>query len=484
MTLTTPSLPSLFSQPPQLAAGPYKLSTPVLLRGGLALLGGLLLLFWAVAGFLLVEASGGVRTITRDTAPSVIAAQQIRAGLSDLDASAVNAALLRGPAADPSWKDFEVQQRVLSDSLVTAAQNITYGDAERGPVVEIAAALQNYAGLIGQARAIPGDPNQPAPPETMLALLRRAGSLASGQLMPAAEALNDVNDTALETTWSLRKSVAWRDPLALALIALAPLAVLIALQIGLARRTRRNLNPGLALASLVLVIGALVLGVSLVTSASHLRIAKEDAFDSVRALWKARATLYAANADESYFLLDPAHKADYATRFAARIGQVAGSAFLDPGSRGVFVRRVGDYRNRKCLVADPDARLRNAGYIGDELNNVTFVYECEEAANLGYLLAAYIDIDEKIRALDAAGNRAGALALDLGENPGESNYAFAKVNQEIGLLIYINQMAFEQNAARASADLAQAPYILGGVALLVWLLAFLGLRPRLAEYRF
>ncbi|MGO9390526.1 hypothetical protein [Rhodoblastus sp.] len=482
MTTNAPSLPALFAEKTTSMAT-YKIATPALLRGGLALLGVLLLVFGAGLGLMIHETKNGVQTITRDTAPSVIAAQQIRASLAALDASAVNAALLRGPAAQQAWRDFEAQQRVLSDYLVTAAQNITFGDAERGPIVEIAASLQRYADLIGQARAIHGDPSMQTPPEATLALLRHAGTLISDQLAPAAEALNGVNDKALEKSWAARKMAGLRNPPLLVLAAMAPLAVLLALQIVLARRMRRSLNPGMAAASLVLVAGVLMLGTGLLASADHLRIAKEDAFDSVRALWKARATLYAANADESYFLLDPARKSDYGASFSARIGQIAGGGFLDPQVRAALVNRAILYRARGCRFDDPGARIQNAGYIGDEVNNVTFEHECEEAVNLFPLLKNYVDIDQKIRALDAAGNRAAALALDLGENPGESNYAFAKVNQELGLLIDINQMAFEDNAARAAGDLVKAPYILGVLVALVWLLAFIGLRPRLAEYR-
>jgi hypothetical protein len=466
-------------------AAAYRTPTPALIKRYLLALAVALLVFWAVAAATIQEAGSGIRTIGRDTAPSVVAAQQIRAGLASLDASAVNAALLRGDAAAPAWNEFELEQRVLSDALVTAAQNITYGDAERLPIVEIAASLQVYADIVGEARSAiaSADPRQAALPDATLALMRQAGAVMNQKLLPAAAALNAANETVLEKTWEERKAAATFDLLAPALVAFAALALLILLQIAVAQRTRRRINLGLVVATLLLGAGLVAIEARLTTGAQHLRIAKEDAFDSVRALWKARATLYSANADESYFLLDPAQKAIYAKSFATKIGLVGGPRFLDKTMRTAEIDVAGRYLQVGCRIDDPRGKLANAGYIGDELNNVTFDHECVEAANLVPLLADYVTIDQKIRALDASGDRAGAIALDLGENPGESNYAIGRVNQEIGLLIYINQMAFDDHVARATAALDLLQYGVAALALVTWLLAFLGLRPRLAEYR-
>ena len=45
----------------------------------------------------------------------------------------------------------------------------------------------------------------------------------------------------------------------------------------------------------------------------ELKVAKEDAFDSVRALWLARAVAYDANSDGSRWLLDDQQKPVLAT---------------------------------------------------------------------------------------------------------------------------------------------------------------------------
>src|SRR5580700_9244161 len=79
-------------------AGLMRLSTPHVMQAGLAALGLALLLFWIVGAVVITDARQGVQTIGHDTAPSVVAAQAIRAHLSNLDAEAANAVLTRGQA--------------------------------------------------------------------------------------------------------------------------------------------------------------------------------------------------------------------------------------------------------------------------------------------------------------------------------------------------------------------------------------------------
>ena len=166
-----PNATTAFSSP---IAVLRNLTTPRLMQLGLAALALALALFWIVGVAVIVVAKQGVQTIGRDTAPSVIAAQAIRAHLGNMDANAANAALTRDQAQVQAWKDYATEQAVLSDYLVSAAQNITYGDAERKPIVAIATGVQTYVGLIGQARAImaTGDQRQNTIPDAALALIR------------------------------------------------------------------------------------------------------------------------------------------------------------------------------------------------------------------------------------------------------------------------------------------------------------------------
>jgi hypothetical protein len=458
------------------------LSTPRVMQLGLAALAAALILFWIVGATVIADAKQGVQTIGRDTAPSVIAAQQIRAHLANLDASVANAALTRGQIQALAWKDYAAEQAALSDHLVSAAQNITYGEAERKPIVAIATDAQRYADLIGQARAVmaSGDQRQNTVPDGALALIRQANASMIGSLLPAAGALNDANETVLNDTWTSRKAAFAKEDIGFIGAGLPALIVLVALQVFVASRTHRLVNPGL-LAATVLMAGAIIwAGIGAGSAAAALTSAKQDAFDSIRAMWKTRAIAYSANADESYFLLDSTNKQTYAAAFQKKMLDLADKEFIAKSSRSQFLGAVSAFQRRGCVVDNRDAYH---GRLGVELLNVTFDGECDAAASTYKTLAAYLDIDGKIRDLDAAGQRDAAIALNVGVKPGESNYAFDLFDKALGEVLDINQAAFDTSIAEADRRLAPLPWIvsLGGV--LVALLAFLGLRPRLNEYR-
>jgi hypothetical protein len=216
-------------------------------------------------------------------------------------------------------------------------------------------------------------------------------------------------------------------------------------------------------------------------SAAALTSAKQDAFDSVRAIWKSRAVAYSANADESFFLLDSASKLNYAMTFQKKIVDLTDKDFLAKASRQRYVeQRVTPFQNHRCVVDNPQIF---AGLLGAELMNVTFEGECAAAANAYRTLASYLDIDGKIRDFDAAGQRDAAIALNVGVKSGESNYAFDAFDKALGKIIDINQGAFDSSIKLAESRLSPLRWIVGLGGALVWLLAFLGLRPRLNEYR-
>ena len=75
------------------------------------------------------------------------------------------------------------------------------------------------------------------------------------------------------------------------------------------------------------------------------------------------------------------------------------------------------------------------------------------------------------------------MALCLGSQPGESDWAFDQFDTELSKTIAINRKYFDSSLADASGTLAglDGPVPLG-LALAVSVLTFLGLRPRLKEY--
>ena len=102
-----------------------------------------------------------------------------------------------------------------------------------------------------------------------------------------------------------------------------PIAGMLWLSVFLSRRTNRTLNPGLALAALV--TAALLIYCLQATGRGQraLKVAKEDAFTSMHALWRARAVAHSANADESRYLLDAGNAARHEAGFFEKVASIA-----------------------------------------------------------------------------------------------------------------------------------------------------------------
>ena len=65
------------------------------------------------------------QTVGHDSAPSIIAAQHIRAYLADMDANAANELIVAPGRNMAAVRDFDNRRKEVTDSLVTSAQNIT-----------------------------------------------------------------------------------------------------------------------------------------------------------------------------------------------------------------------------------------------------------------------------------------------------------------------------------------------------------------------
>jgi hypothetical protein len=469
-------------QPPleRALAQAHKIPTPRLIAMGLAALAAALLLFWSVAMGLIYEAKGGVQTIGRDSAPSIVAAQQIQTDLAAMAANVANAALTRGAASTQAWTAYQKAQAELSDHLVAAAQNITLGDAERKPIVTIETRLQVYEDLVGQARATlsASDAAKDAAPDRALTLIRQANLVMEDEILPAARALNDANAAALEQSWSARKAAFSRDFIGILGAGVPAMTVLAAMMRTFAARTRRRLNPLLISAALVLSLGLGWAAFGVNASAVALTHGKQDAFDSVRPIWMARAIAYGANADESFLLLDPLLKQAHALAFQSKIERLAGKGFVMSSERAQAIQYDRSVTSRSCK-----GDSKTAGLLGEELRNVTFPGECEAAVAAILALSNYLTVDDRIRAFEASGQRDQAIALCIGTKPGESNYVFDEFDRALERVIKINQPELERFIGEADDALRPLPFVVSLAALVSGALVFLGLRSLLLEYR-
>ncbi|MFJ5215200.1 hypothetical protein ACIP98_10825 [Streptomyces sp. NPDC088354] len=424
----------------------------------------------ACAALAAVLVTGGVAAdaswdAVRDhSAPRVTSATGLYFALNDMDAQIANQ-LLAGDTASLArtradaarvYERRRVEAAGYLRDLAAAAAGDPAGEREvAGAIADFGA----YEELAARALAL-----------GRTAEYRNASHLMRTRLLPEADALVTANDRAFEHTYrDALGRAAWARA-ALIGTGLALLAVLVALQIHLAGRFRRVVNPG-AVAATLLVLAVTVVGAAGIGTQRHdLEVARRDAFDSVLALTRARAVAYDANADESRYLLDRAHSGAQEAAFlgkSQRLLRVPG-ATIDTYATGLDDVRVADGAT---------------GYFGDEFRNITFPGERAAAGRVLARYRAYQRDDRTVRTLARAGRHTEAVAYCTGYGPGESNHDFAALDAALRDVIAINMSAYERASADGARGALPQPLGLAGGVAAAAALVLLGLRPRLAEFR-
>ena len=423
------------------------------------------LLLWLLVQSGLSAARQTVQTIGKDSAPSIVAAEQINASLADMDANAANGFFKQGQSE--ALKQYETDRRQANDAITTAAQNITFGDEERVPILTLANGLQTYVGLVEQAR------QQGYP--VGLTKLALASYQMRNTLIPAAVQLDKVNFDHLQKSYAAGQQSLGSHQSLVVVGGVVLIVLLAAAQFYLILKTNRFINLPLAGATVATALFVLVMFGVLTAEKERLRAAKEDGFDSIRALWKARAAAFEANGDESAYLLVYDESADtrrsdrarYTLQFQQKSKQVADTSPSLLAS---------------ALAPAPGQKVLFTGYLANELNNITFDGEKQAAEQMTHDYAASMQIDRKIRELEEAGQHEAAVALCAGAGADQSNGAFDKFDKSLGAVLKINQDEFDKTVAAAFGTFKWAMPIAPVFALLIASLAWFGLYQRIREY--
>lgn len=445
-----------------------KLNTPQLLQGGLYLT-------WAASLLMLVSTINGIQgqrhainTIGKDATPSITTAQRLKDAAAGMDAYIAKELLLPSGQNQDAVKGYEERYEKLTQRLVAAAESISYGDKERKPIETLQLELGNYIAKIQQAR----DFHERGDTNNMVVAYRSAAEIMDEKLLPAADALDNVNVDALNVTYNQVKFDSGKSLFFIVISGVALISVLVGLQIFLSQRTRRTFNPMLLAASAIAIAFLNYTTGAFVSASQNLRIAKEDAFTSMHTLRQARALGYMANAAQSRYLLDSAFALNHEQAFFNTIAKIAklpdGEAFT------TFVA---------AAASTPGYKPNFTGLLADQLKNITFAGEREATVKNLTTLGTYVAIDKQIRQLERSGKHAEAIALCLGNQPGQSNWAFdefrLKANQKT---FDINQAAFDKAIKQGFKDVDgfefTTPVALSAIALLT----LFGLLPRLKEY--
>jgi hypothetical protein len=428
--------------------------------------------------------NSGLQVIGHQTAPVVEASTDLYLRLNDMDAQLANI-LLVGSAKNLGFTRaealgiFQSDRRQASVDLQQASAEAVVDPAAAQSIRALLDALGNYEALAaqvtmasGQASQLPGKPSPAA-----LALYTQATDLLRTQLLPAAQDLTNRNAAILQRTYETERGQALTARNWIFLIGVVVLAAVIALQVYLARRFHRWINPAIAAATLIAAALA-ISGVRLTSNgAQYLFVAKVEAFNSILPLDQARAVSYDANADESRYLVDPGLAAQYQQSFLTKTLEL-----VDLPGAGIYTF---DKRFAAALSAyqQNNNDIEWYGYWGDEFRNITFPGERAAAELSLKRFQVYERDDRMIRQLNNTGHLVSAIAFDTSFNTGASNWAFGQYDSAQAEVIDINLNAFNQAIKDGLHALDGWTVIPAVAGLAVLGLLLLGLRGRLAEYR-
>ncbi|PRC90831.1 hypothetical protein [Solimicrobium silvestre] len=412
-----------------------------------------------------------VQTIGKDSVPSIVAAEKIRTQLALAHTEIVNAFLIKETGdAGPSRQAYKKAIDQSYDSLVEASQNITYGDDERQPILAVMTQLFEYQRIIGMANE--AGMHEAAGTDVTdsrdVQLLGQADALMREHILPSVVGLDQANFKHLDAAFTEGRQTASHWLYAFIAVSLILGIILLETQFKLYANFRRLLNPAMAFGLAVFVISIIVFFWHTQSVMSEIRSAKEDAFDSVHALSKAKAIAYSANAQESVYLLlrDKAAKLNQTTLFNDAANQLFSGSIRDIGQ----------------LPSDLKL-LKNQGLLGDELANITFPGEEAMAKKTLQGWLDYVRIDSQIRELEAAGKHDAAVVLCIGKQPMQSDWAFENFMQALDGTLSINQAQFDDAIARAFKHLAWLWMLLIPIFLGPVIGSVAGLQKRLAEFR-
>ncbi|MDL4813301.1 hypothetical protein [Actinomadura opuntiae] len=469
------------------ARGRWLRTIPGRIRAHVALVLAALVALLALLTVAVGNARDSVQTIGHDAGPQVVATSTLYFALSDMDAQVSNILLIGrqhdlGIGYDRTLQVYERRRAEADSAAVQAAQLAGRDPALRQTVQDVLDGLGRYERLVGSAMQLNEQAGHPAgePPKQVVDAYRQATDLMKLELLPKAYNITLDTGAHVRQAYETKRSavLAGRDWVIAA--GALTLLLLVATQLYLARTFRRLLNPALVLATLGTAALAVVGAGLLSAQAGHIWEAKEDGFDSVLSLSRARAISHSAFADQSRYLLDPGRADTYEQTYLDKSLSVF---YPDIGDKPLNLENyyagvsgeVGSYR------AGSGQKVPFLGFFGDEARTAD---RGREADALQRTLRAYQAVqadDQRIRSLATSGDRSGAITLRMGRERG-AIHDFDAYDAALGSLTAVHQDAFTRAIKDADGGLRGWKAVPPAAAVIA-VLIIAGVRPRLAEFR-
>ncbi|MGU3437870.1 hypothetical protein ACNHUS_33280 [Actinomycetes bacterium M1A6_2h] len=410
-------------------------STPIKLIVVGVLVAATLITTAVVTTFAVADRQNTLAALLSRTEPLSDAAQNLYGQLSVADAAAATAFLSGG--LEPAAVRDRYSEAITSAAgeVVRASTGLDAGDsASQTTLAKISSSLPVYAGIIETART-----NNRVGNPVGAAYLAEASTLMQTSILPWAEDLHNTKSDDVRAAQEQFDRPPW---LSLVLVVVS-IAVLVAAQRFVSRRTRRTLNPGLALGSIAMVVLFVwMLVVGLVSSSSTNRALVRGA-EPVDRLTSGRILAQQARTDETIGMARRGGVNDYEQSYTAAIQSLNGVLFALQQDSSLDNTRI-------------DASLD--------------------------LVDQWTKSHERMNASLAVGDFATAVAIATGTNEGNSADIFAALDDELAQEIDLSREELRSNIARAASvldGLTVGISVLAGGSLLA---VAGGLGVRLREY--
>ncbi|MEZ0448836.1 hypothetical protein [Cellulomonas sp. ICMP 17802] len=353
----------------------------------------------------------------------LVGIQDVRNDLVVADATATNAFLVGG--LEPP------EQRARYDEAVaSAARGLAQLAGSNGADAELlgkaTAGLTTYTGLVEQARA---NNRQGFP--VGAAYLDQASSVLRTDVLPHLDDLVDANSDRVDAHFDSVSSVPWL--LALGILALA---VLVVVQVWLARRTHRRLNAGLFWSTVLALAASIGGAVVLVSTAQRAADARTGPYDATVAVSRAYSLANDAKSMESFTL----------------IKRGSGAAYEEQ-----FVKETDEART---LLSRPTVD-----------------------ATLVPLLDDWVTAHASIRALDDGGDWDGAVALAISGAPGDPNDVFQTFSTAASTSLEASAARTHDALSGSGGSAVLVGWLMLAAGLLAAVLSWRGISTRVEEYR-
>jgi hypothetical protein len=401
-----------------------------------------------------------VRTVTGEATEGITVAQSIKLSLAELDELVVRDLLddLR-PGANGFPANYDRKRAELQDNLVRSAVDSSSGDAYLQPLANIDYALGHYHTLVKEAFAADARGDQRLAADAY----HQANLVMEETLLTEADFIDKANTYVLNNTYDRQQARADSTTRLIAVSWLVLVGFLVVAQLLVARMFRRMINPPLLAAT---VVAALVGGFALArldSSGGHLTAAREQAFDSVQVLARARATVVSGRQAQGHLLFDPSRSAESRETFDAMATELFR---VQDGSVSVALAQVSQGAN---VVEGAGGMLAQAATAGSDRRD-------EMARRTVVAYGDFLSADRGMRQM------LDYRRPDLAVGQYRRGMAFSQLTATIEAAQAEKQAIFDAHARRAAEATARLDRIAVAAAAAVLGLAALGLYVRLREY--